>query len=348
MVKIPSKQLHRAGLLADLQQNLSDREIGYCPDNGVLYIKYGELVPIGVAVTSGDGIHVDVHDGLATVSLAEQNAYVAGGSQTAYGVITITKGSSGNPPTLVSLGNVPNIGSLVPVPESGSNGSNGKFLKVISNGGNFSWVALAATDIPDLDASKITSGMLAVDTLPIITSNGITAKTVDNKLSIERDPVQGNFGKGDYSGTKYLTIGSGDKKIALNITRDMDGSAIVGIRITVLTNITENAWFSGATDFTMECTGHAAESYSYTDTVTSVSGIRQSTVGSMPIACIFNFYSSDNAPEMFNVSAKGYIYFVKSDVKYMAEFEFILKSYGSDTNCVYVGSGDLRVLTDMT
>lgn len=45
--KIPSKQLHRAGSKTELQNHLSDREIGYCIDDGKCYIKYGsQLVSV--------------------------------------------------------------------------------------------------------------------------------------------------------------------------------------------------------------------------------------------------------------------------------------------------------------
>lgn len=46
--RIPAKQLHRAGTLVDLEEFLSDREIGFNVDDELLYVKYdGHLVPIG-------------------------------------------------------------------------------------------------------------------------------------------------------------------------------------------------------------------------------------------------------------------------------------------------------------
>ncbi len=168
MAIIPSKQLHRAGPIEDLEQNLSDREIGYCTDDGILYIKYGNLVPIGVAVTSGTGIHVDTNNGQAVVSLTERNTYTTANNQVATGAIAITAGAPGTTHGKVSLGNADNIGALMPIPASNSNG---KVLMVTSPNGETTW-----TDLP----KDSVSGQFGIDstdtTYILIDSNNLQIK----------------------------------------------------------------------------------------------------------------------------------------------------------------------------
>ena len=51
MARIPSKQLHREGTLDDLQNLLSNREIGICTTDKLCYVKYGGvLIPVGSAI----------------------------------------------------------------------------------------------------------------------------------------------------------------------------------------------------------------------------------------------------------------------------------------------------------
>lgn len=76
--KIPSKQLHRAGSFSDLQEKLSDREIGFCDDDRTAYIcrehRDGrKLIPLSrmfvatYGVTSCDDIQVAFDAGLVVM-----------------------------------------------------------------------------------------------------------------------------------------------------------------------------------------------------------------------------------------------------------------------------------------
>ena len=151
---IPSKQLHRAGTLVELQALLSIREIGLCTDDDVVYIKNieGELVPIGVGYTAGTGISIDAESGV--ISLTERSRYVPQGDNPVLGPLSIEQSAKGN--NGVKVGNVSSdIGLLAPVVGENDIGS---LLQVGPNGG-LRWVPYSALDVTgnfgDFDKSSL-------------------------------------------------------------------------------------------------------------------------------------------------------------------------------------------------
>lgn len=134
MANIPSKQLHRVGDRTDLQNYLSEREIGFNSVDNIAYMKFGgELIPIGFKYTGEDGIEV-TRD--FKIKSSERATYKPYQREDVKGAIVIQDGRD-TTNHKVSIGNSGAIGALVPMPEQDEFGF---ILAITDASGTFGWV----------------------------------------------------------------------------------------------------------------------------------------------------------------------------------------------------------------
>ena len=116
MASIPSKQLHRVGDRTDLQNYLSEREIGFNSVDNIAYMKFGgELIPIGFKYTSDDNSGIEVTSDFKIKS-TERATYKPYQRTDVKGTLVIQDGRD-TTNHKVSIGNSGAIGALVPIPE---------------------------------------------------------------------------------------------------------------------------------------------------------------------------------------------------------------------------------------
>lgn len=148
MANIPAKQLFRYGTYSDLVASLSEREIGICSTDGLVYYRTpdpvgGEnLVPIGIHYFDGTGIEIDSD---RRINLTERTTLHPVQGDVIQGALQIFKGID-TTDLVVKVGNSDGIGALAPIPASGSKG---KVLGVVGEHGEIGWmVADVSVDSP--------------------------------------------------------------------------------------------------------------------------------------------------------------------------------------------------------
>jgi len=149
MANIPAKQLFRYGTYSDLVASLSEREIGICSTDGLVYYRTpdpvgGEnLVPIGIHYFDGTGIKIDSD---RRINLTERTTLHPVQGDVIQGALQIFKGID-TTDLVVKVGNSDGIGALAPIPASGSKG---KVLGVVGENGEIGWmVADVSMDSPN-------------------------------------------------------------------------------------------------------------------------------------------------------------------------------------------------------